>query len=273
MLQWLLRWKVVAVLLVVLLLAGAIHYTSGPREQLTLVESLVRDMLSPLQWLLTRAGRGVRSGWEYVAGLGALHSRNQELAMEVRELQQQLVQLAEYRRENRWLREALDFAGTVDHSLMVAEVIGRSPSNWLRSVTINRGSRHGVEAGMAVVTGLGVVGTVEHTSSFTASVLLGTDPQSAVGALNQRTGDLILVEGDPQYSGSLHGKPLNTDAQLQVGDVVVTSGLSQMFPKGLPIGEITQVIPGPYDLTVSVLVQPFVDFTRLEYVFVVIQEM
>ena len=218
MLQWLLQWKVVAVLLVVLLLAGAIHYTSGPRERLTLVESLVRDMLSPLQWLVTRSGRGIRSSWEYVRNIGALHSRNQELEIEVRELQQQLVQLAEYRRENQWLREALDFAETVDHSLMVAEVIGRSPSNWLRSVTINKGSRHGVEPGMAVVTGTGVVGTIENVSAWTATVLLSTDPQSAVGALNQLTGDLILVEGDPQYSGALQGKPLNTDAQLGMGD-------------------------------------------------------
>ncbi len=267
------RWKIVVVVVVGLLLAGSIHFTSGPREQLSVVESLFRDVLSPFQWGVTRVSRSARSAVDYVRSLRSLHRRNEELEAEVEELQRRVHQLAEYQRENQWLREALDFADTVDHSLMVAEVIGRSPTNWLRSITINKGSRHGLEPGMAVVTGSGVVGTVESVSSRTASILLSTDPQSAVGGMNQNSGDLILVEGDSQYSGLLDGKPLSEDADLHVGDVVVTSGLSQMFPKGLPIGEIKTVTPGRYDLSVSVDIRPFVDFSRLEHVFVVIEEM
>ena len=104
MLHWLLRWKLIPIALVVLLLIGAIHFTSRPREELSMVESLLRDMLSPLQWVVTRVGRSTRSSVEYVMRIGSLQSGNQELEEKVHHLQQQVIQLAEYRRENQWLR-------------------------------------------------------------------------------------------------------------------------------------------------------------------------
>ncbi len=259
-------------MLTVLVVAGTIHFTSLSRPYLTVGESLFRDVLAPLQFVVTRVHVSVESTVSDLKHFREIHQKNVALEAHVVFLEQQLVSLAEYRRENQWLREALDFYEAVDHELVVAEVIGRAPSNWLSSVTINRGKRHGVEVGMAVVSGSGIVGTVQSVTFSTANVVLAIDPQSAVGGLLQASGDLILVEGDPEYSRRLMGRPLSNDARPEVGDVVVTSGLSTSFPKGLPIGVVEAVIPGVYELTVTTIIRPFVDFARMEYVFVVVEK-
>ena len=188
------------------------------------------------------------------------------------DLQQQVYLLQEYERENKWLREALDFKTDVSHELLVAEVIGRCPTNWISTITINKGHAHGVEAGMAVVTNGGIVGTILDVSRLTSTVLLSTDSRSAAGGLVQSTGDLVLVEGDSENSGMLVATPLSRDTEVVPGDIIVTSGLSRLFPKKLPIGEVVEVESSPYGLSFTALVRPFVDFTRLEYVFVVLQE-
>lgn len=260
------------ILLTVLVVAGAIHFTSFTRPTFTLGEVLVREVLHPVQLVFMRAQNNLRQVAVSVGEIRSVWERNRVLEQRVLELEQEVYRLAEYRRENEWLREALEFKDEVEHTLVASEVIGRSPSNWLSSLTINKGSNDGIQPGMPVVSGKGVVGTVENVTNRTAHVILAIDPQSAIGGLIQSTGDLILVEGDPSFSGLLRGRPLSTDIWPEEGDVIVTSGLSQTFPKGLPIGEIVEVFARQYDLTASVQIRPFVDFARLEYVFVVKEE-
>ncbi len=272
MLQFLVRWRVAVVFVIILAIAGTIHLTSFSRSRLSIVEELLRDAVSPLQTGLMRINRSAESLFVSLSQFRRIYVQKQELEDLVDELRMQIHQLDEYKRENQWLREALEFKEEVDHHLLVSEVIGRSPTNWLSSITINRGRYHGVQQGMAVVSGKGVVGSVHTVSNFTATVILSSDPQSAVGGLVQSSGDLVLVEGDPNYSGMLFAKPLNRDVQLSVGDILVTSGLSRIFPKGLPIGIVVDVVPGRYELSFKAHIQPYVDFTRLEYVFVVLRD-
>ena len=271
-LQLLARWRLAVIIIIILAIAGTIHFTSFYRPRLSLVEEVVREIIAPLQTGVMRVNRSVESLLATISQFSTLQHQNQELEREVLRLQQQVYQLADHKRENQRLREALDFQSEVDHRLLVSEVIGRSPTNWLSTITINNGSIHGVKQGMAVVSGLGIVGTVHSVSPRTATVILSVDPQSAVGGLVQSTGDLVLVEGDPDYSGLLMAKPLGRDVCLHVDDIIMTSGLSRMFPKGLPVGRVVDVIPGRYDLSFMAYIEPFVDFTRLEYVFVVLQD-
>lgn len=266
------RLKIIVFFIIVVAITATIHFTSEPRTQLTRVEQTVRDIFSPLQTGLTRVNRSISSLFTSVSELRNIREENQELQKNVTELQQQLYQMAEYERENAWLREALDFKEQEPYPILVSEVIGRSPTNLLSSITINRGSHHGVAPGMAVMTGLGTVGTVHSVSSLTASVILATDSRSAVGGMVQDTGDLVLVEGDPENTGLLLARPLARDVTLSEGDVLMTSGLSQLFPKGMPIGKVIEIVPSRYELSFTAYVQPFVDFARLEYVFVVLKD-
>ncbi len=270
--QIIIKWKVVLVLVIFLLVSGTIHFTSFERPRLSTAEEVFRDLLSPVQTGISRISRGISGAIRSLSELANLRRENAALREQLASLQRDVFLLAEYRRENEWLREALDFRDDVSQELLVAEVIGRLPTNWFSAITINRGRNHGVETGMAVVSNVGIVGTVQHVTQRTASIILSTDPQSAVGGLVQETGDLLLVEGDPDHSGMLLAKPLNKDTSLGVGDTVVTSGFSHHYPKGMPVGEVTEIVPGRYDLSFTAVIRPFVDFGRLEYVFVVIYE-
>lgn len=271
-LQQMLRWKVVLIVILALVIIGTIHYTSLPRSRLTFIEELARDAISPLQLAFARVSRFISHKVTALKEIRYLRQRNAELEALAFDLQQQVYLLQEYERENKWLREALDFKTDVSHELLVAEVIGRCPTNWISTITINKGHAHGVEAGMAVVTNGGIVGTILDVSRLTSTVLLSTDSRSAAGGLVQSTGDLVLVEGDSENSGMLVATPLSRDTEVVPGDIIVTSGLSRLFPKKLPIGEVVEVESSPYGLSFTALVRPFVDFTRLEYVFVVLQE-
>lgn len=270
--QFVIKWKFILVLVVFLVVSGTIHFTSSERPRLSVVEEVFRDLLSPVQTGVSRISRGISGGINSLYELVHLRRENAALREQVASLQNDVFSLAEYRRENEWLREALDFRDDVSQELLVAEVIGRLPTNWLSTITINRGRSHGVEPGMAVVGSAGIVGMVQHVTQRTATVILSTDPQSAVGGLVQETGDLLLVEGDPDHSGMLLARPLNKDTELDAGDTVVTSGFSHHYPKGMPVGEIVEIVPGRYDLSFTAVIRPFVDFGRLEYVFVVIYE-
>jgi len=267
------KWaRILVVIILLVAIAGSIHFTSRSRSQVTIVEQVFRDVLSPVQRLFMRVSRSINHFFTSIAQIGDLREENEQLKAEVLELQQQLYLMAEYKRENEWLREALDFREQHSFSMQIAEVIGRTPTNLFSTITINRGEKHGVSSGMAVMSGTGVVGTVQSVSNYTATVLLATDSRSAIGGMVQDTGDLVLIEGDPDYSGMLLAKPLSKDVKLEVGDLLVTSGLSQHFPKGMPVGKVVEVVPNRYQLSFTAYVQPIVDYTRLEYVVVLLND-
>lgn len=269
----LLNWKTILVAVVaVFVVVGVIHYTSQPRVRVSRAEQAWRDILAPLQTVISRVQRFVRHQINAVQTRRQLQQRNTELEALVLDLRRQVFDLRNYRRENEWLREALDFKSDVEHQLLLAEVIGRSPSNWENTIILNKGAAHGVTNGMAVVTNSGVVGTVVNTSRITSTVLLIVDAQSAVGGMVQSTGDLVLLEGTEGNTGQLVATPLSRDTEVAVGSVLVTSGLSRIYPKNLPLGEVISVESRQYDLSFAAQVRPYVDFTRLEYVLIVMPD-
>ena len=127
MLEHILRWKVPLIILLVVIMVGTIHYTSSSRLTIGLLEGIGRDILVPFQWAFTRVQRFILQTVENIHTLSTLKERNAELEKQVKELRAEVLELRNYRRENEWLREALDFKNEREHDLLVAEVIGRSP--------------------------------------------------------------------------------------------------------------------------------------------------
>ena len=150
---------------------------------------------------------------------------------------------------------------------MTPEVIGRDPSSWFKSVTINKGERHGVKKGMAVTSPEGVVGQVLKTAPHYATVLLITDYNSAIDTLIQRTRAKAIVEGKEENRCQL--KYLLRTEEVVVGDVVITSGLGGVFPKGLMVGEIMTVEKKGHGVFQHAELVPSVDLTKLEEVFII----
>lgn len=171
-------------------------------------------------------------------------------------------------RENAELRDLLSIADRTQLDTVAARVIALAPSNFEWTVTIDVGARDGVERGMPVVEGDGLVGRVIQVTPDASRVLLAIDPSFSAAARNTRNGEVGILDGrggDPMVF-----RLLDPQAQVEVGDAVTTSSYrGGVFPAGIPIGTVSQVTEGSSPLTREVQVNPFVDFTRLQHVLVV----
>jgi rod shape-determining protein MreC len=160
-----------------------------------------------------------------------------------------------------------DFRNDQNYVSVVANVIGRDPSNWNASLVIDRGHAEGIEVGQPVVSPLGVVGRIFEVGHNTSKVILLSDPAFAVAAVVQRSRENGLLTGTLQ--GNLRLQYLTENADVKVGDVLVTSRLSTAFPEGILIGQITDVQASSNAHTVECLVDPAVDLSELEQVIVI----
>lgn len=252
--------------LLVLVLVAIIFLTSRPREGVSRLEAAFRDGLTPLFMTASRVTQSVAGLWDGAVALFNAHDENRRLREEVDALRREVARLEELARQNEALRAALDLPPEAPRPVIFAEVIARPLNNWWGVLTINKGRRHGVEPHMGVVAAHGAVGHIRSVSAFSSEVILLSDPRSAVGAIVQRTGEPVLVEGLGYPGTRLRLRPLTAEADIVEGDVIVTSGMSSIFPKGVPVGVVEEVAVGPFGLSVDVTVRPYVDFGTLEVV-------
>jgi len=154
--------------------------------------------------------------------------------------------------------------------MVPANVVAQDLSAWFQSIVIDQGSNGRIRPGMPVLTDTGVVGVVTGTSPRASKVLLVTDPQSHIDAYVQRTRARGTVRGGA--SNLAEFDYVLREQDVQVGDVLLTSGLGSVFPKSLVIGRISDVQREPFGLFMRATVESAVDFRRLEEVFVVLEQ-
>ncbi|MDA8234547.1 MAG: rod shape-determining protein MreC [Clostridia bacterium] len=248
--------------------------TGKDRPGLTWPERILKDVLAPFQQGLMTVTQKGHAAWETVFSWGEVQDENALLKKQVQDLRERVNQLEEMQMENLRLREALNYrdGNKSEMHLEGASVIAREPRNWFRSIIINKGSSDGIAKNMPVVTSQGLVGHVTAVSANTSSVLLILDNTSAVGSLVMIQMNRIpgVLEGYDR-SGYLKLKYLNRDAKVRKNQKVITSGMGGIFPKGLPIGKVVDINFASDGLQKYAIVKPFVDFDRLEEVFVIKQ--
>jgi rod shape-determining protein MreC len=235
---------------------------------LTEVESLILTILSPIQKGVTIVRQFVVGVFDAVGSLAALRQENEELRRTTDSLFSVVVKARELEKENERLRSLLRFATEEELSFEPVELMGRDATNWFSTVTIDKGTRRGIARDMCVVTDKGVVGKVLSVGPLSARVLLLSDSNSRVGALIQRTRTHGIVQGNDR--GGCVMKYIDPMADVERGDLVVTSGDSLIFPKGLAIGVVTKVERERGALLKWAEVEPSVEFSRLEEAFVIL---
>jgi len=171
--------------------------------------------------------------------------------------------------ENIRLKNLLDFTRQSEYKLVAGRVIGRSPDNWSSIVIIDKGQNSQIKRGMVAITPLGLIGRVIEVTGSTAKIMLINDPNFSVSSIVQRSRQEGLVSGT--LGGVLMMKYLPNEADIQVSDIVLTSGLTEMYPKGLPVGEVTEVGEEFSGLTRYALIKPAADLTNCEEVLVIIR--
>lgn len=166
------------------------------------------------------------------------------------------------------LRAALGLRQELKLSTVAAQVIGESPISWWAAVTVNRGIANGVRVGAPVMAPAGIIGRVLTVSRHTATVMLLSNAQSGVGAVDARTGALgvLLGEGEPDR---LAFDLFSQDAQVKPGDAVLTSGIGGVFPHGLPLGVVTATARQATGLVVAE-VRPSADPSSVQTVLIVV---
>jgi rod shape-determining protein MreC len=258
----------VAVLLLVPLGVFFAH-AKRPPERSRLDRAIVW-LCTPVEKGVGWTVRGVLRGWNGYVALRGAHARASELEAKVRSLELERQQLVTDRAEAERLRRLLAFAEvSPERRYLGARVIGvRLGTVGRQILTVDRGSEDGVARMMPVVVAEGVVGRVLQVSGHAADVLVVTDSNSSIAVRVDRTRARGNVRG--------MGKPdlcnleyaLRTEEVME-GDVLVTSGTDGVFPRGLPVGKVTQVAREKHGLFQDARVVPAVDVTRLEEVLVV----
>lgn len=210
---------------------------------------------------------GVRRTTDLYLNLIDIKTNNRKLQHEISGLKAQLGELAELKLENERLSRLLQFKEKTSMNLLAARIIGRDLLTNYDTVTINRGETHGVHKGMGTLTINGVVGYVIEVEPYTAKILLLTDRYAVVDGVVQRSRARGIVQGQ---SDTCTLTFLKRSDDVQVNDVIVTSGLDGYFPKGFPIGTVTNVVKDQYSLGQQVTLQPLVVASNLEELFVVL---
>lgn len=242
----------------------ALNHARSPAGRLG---SAWRVVLRPVQEVLAAAGGGTRAGVGEILGLFSLQSQNRHLAAEVQQLAKLRLQTAILIAENRDLRALLQIKGEAGLKGAVgALIIGRDPTAWFQTITIDRGRQAGIRSGEAVVAPGGVVGRVTAAGSNQATVLLLTDPESEVGAVVGPARDPGVLGG--AGADNLRLTLFQREASVRVGEAVTTSGLGGVFPRGLPLGRVVAVARSDFGLEEYALVKPAVDLDRLDGVLV-----
>jgi rod shape-determining protein MreC len=258
------------VLLIWLLLAALLVFYSslGQRDRdYNRLESSFVDGLVPIISLFNTVKSSVASVWNRYLSLKDAQRENERLKKEIAVLRAEKVQLHEVVQSLGRLKKMLAMKNELSGPSQVAEVVGRGPSPFLQTFYINKGRQEGLQRGMPVLHPDGVVGRVERTSHHYAKVLLLPDPNFAVDcyALRSRVrGILTGLSGE----GVCQVKYVARTEDIKPGDILVTSGLDQLYPKGLVLGTVSQVVSQTKGNFLYIEVVPAAKLSRLEEVLV-----
>lgn len=261
--------KFIIPILIFLLALSLISANLHSRENMSFFESLVVGITSPVQKAVWGIIGGVGSFWRGYFYLVGLEQENQALKRELQELKLQMNRYREADLANERLRALLNFKKSIATPLLPAQLVAFDPSGWFQTILIDKGRNDGVVQDMAVVSSEGLVGRIIGVGNHHAKVLLILDGNSAVDAYIQRSRARGVLVGLGLELCLLKYVQRNED--VQVGDQVISSGMGGVFPKGLLVGTVQEVVRGSSGLFQRVEVEPAVNFSRLEEVLVVIQ--
>lgn len=273
------RRLAVGVLVLLSLVLISLSFRSGDDGPLTGVQSAGSTVLRPFAVGFDRVAQPFRDAYGWADSLFGARSDAERLRAEVRELRQRAIQSEFALQENDYLRRLLRYLDGPrfpgDFEPIAAEVIVRPAGAFTQAIVVAAGSRNGVRVNDPVVTADGLVGLVTRVTPGTARIQLLTDQEAAVSAVDLRSSAPGIVRHARGTRATLVLDRVRKQEVIRVGDEIVTagwraSGLSSLYPKGIPIGEVTSVGQTDTDLYQQVQIDPYVDFGSLDAVLVLV---
>ena len=256
---------VIALFVQIIGLASQVKTTQEGRS-VRLIRAWTLSVFTPVEKAVMNSGHGVRNLWSGYDDLHHVHEENAELRRQLEQMKIERAHLQSDAAQAHRLQTLLAFKQSYISQTVAAQVIGSSGTENSRVITIDKGSSDGVKKDMPVITPDGVVGKVASVSGGSAQVLLITDPSWGVGALLEKSRLQGVVKGTP--SGEDRLQNILADEKVEVGERVLTSGGDGIFPKGLPLGTISEILPRT-DIWLNVAVRPAANLYQLEEVLVI----
>lgn len=244
------------------------------KYKVVFAEELITSALAPIQSIFSKVGFNFRKVGLFTSELMTVYRDNQVLRAQNEEIRQNNLNVSEVMAENIRLRSMLAYKNEAKQfDFVTAAVVGRDLGTWNSTIVINRGTADGVTKDMPVVTTQGLVGSVVNAYTHVAKVQLILDSRSAVGALVQRPESRVvaIVEGSNATPLSPRMVNIARDADIIKSDKLITSGFGGIYPKGLFIGEVVDVVNEEGGLLKYASLKTAVDFDRLEEVLVIVR--
>jgi rod shape-determining protein MreC len=256
----------VIALVVVSLVITTVWYREGERGPLHKLRTGVQTAAAPLQASGEFVTRPIRGVFAWASDLGVSRSQLAALKQQNTELRNRVASLEEARQENERLRALFGFVQTGNLQAIGARVIGRPTNSWERVITIDRGSADGVKVEMPVLAAKGLLGQTISVTKHSARVRLITDARSGLAGMVQANRAEGLVKGS--IEGNVTLDFVSRETTVKAGDVIITSGMGGVYPKGLLVGEVTGASQTPSGLYQDIKVSPAADLVGLEEVVV-----
>ncbi|WP_128568209.1 rod shape-determining protein MreC [Lysinibacillus boronitolerans] len=251
-------------------LVALISFSLRDRTNATLPEQIIKDTVGVAQSIVAKPANYINGIFNSIDSLLNTYEENKRLKARLEDFAVVQAEATDLKSENNKLRELLDKTESLKaFNPIHATVIARNPDQWEEKIILDKGSSHGVQKNMAVMTAKGLVGKITLVTPFTSEVeLLNTNnPNYRVSAMVLGEKEAYgLIEGFDEERNDLIMKRIDSSLKVKEGELVVSSGLGGIFPKGVPIGEITEVSTDDYGLTKMAYVKPSADFSILEHV-------
>ncbi|MBU0906467.1 MAG: rod shape-determining protein MreC [Planococcaceae bacterium] len=266
--------RLIMLLVGVIFLVALISFSLRDRDHASLPEQFIKDVVGFGQSIFSKPTQYITGVFENVDSLLNTYDENKRLKSRLEEFAKLQADVNVLTLENSTLREIVDKEENLrKYEPIQATVIARNPDQWEEKVVLDKGTIHGVEVNMAVMTSQGLIGKVFLTTSFTSTVeLLSTQNP------NYRVSAMVTVDGEKKVFGLIEGyddernelilKRIDSNIEIKAGQKVMSSGLGGIFPEGLYIGEITEVTTDDFGLTKMAYIKPAADFALLDHVMV-----
>lgn len=268
--------KLIILLVSIIVLVALIGFSMRDREKLTMPEQFVMDVVGWTQSVFYKPANKIAGFFENVSELKEVYEENKILKARLNEYADLAVSVKDLEKENESLRATIDKAESLrKFTIRHATVIARTPDSWYQEVYIDKGELAGVKEDMAVISPQGFIGKIDKVSKFhsTVELISDSDPTNRISAvIKAKDQDVFgLIEGYDAKNKVLLFKimSMDTDQKIEKKDKVVTSGMGGVFPPGLIIGEVVDVVPDEVDLTKIAYIKPAANLYDISDVMVV----